>query len=118
MTLTERPAQGQNGVCVRPTVPHAARMDSSAFVRIEREAPDGVRHYVVHAHDPRFTLELSPDDTAPDRRGRGVMRRLSVPNSWAGDYTRYARLVAAAQEFFAQPLDDPAPKAESRRWVR
>jgi hypothetical protein len=93
-------------------------MDSSAFVRIEREAPDGVRHYVVHAHDPRFTLELSPDDTAPDRRGRGVMRRLSVPNSWAGDYTRYARLVAAAQEFFAQPLDDPAPKAESRRWVR
>jgi hypothetical protein len=46
------------------------------------------------------------------------MRRLSVPNSWAGDYTRYARLVAAAQEFFAQPMDEPAPKAESRRWVR
>jgi hypothetical protein len=47
-----------------------------------------------------------------------VLRRLSVPNSWAGDYTRYARLVSAAQEFFAQSLEEPAPKAESRRWVR
>lgn len=93
-------------------------MDSSAFVRIEREAPGGVRHYVVHAHDPQFSLELSPDDAAPDRRGRGVLRRLSVPNSWASDYTRYARLVSAAQEFFAQSLEEPAPKAESRRWVR
>lgn len=93
-------------------------MDSSAFVRIEREDPSGARHYVVHAQDPRFTLELAPDPAAPDRRGRGVLRRLCVPNSWAGDYTRYARLVAAAQDFFGQPLPEAAPPAEVRRWAR
>jgi len=77
-------------------------MSSSPFVRIDRERRGAEHHYVVHTLDPRFTLELTPDADAPDRIGRGIIRRLSVPNSWAGDYGRYGKLLAAAQEFFAQ----------------
>ena len=72
------------------------------FVRVDRDERGRARHYVVHAHDPRFTVELTPDGDAPDRMGRGVIKRLCVPNSWAGDYGKYAKLLAKAQEFFAQ----------------
>ena len=57
---------------------------------------------MVHGHEPRFALELVADSAAPDGAGRGVIRRLCVPNSWAGDYGKYARLLAQAQDFFAQ----------------
>lgn len=77
-------------------------MNCSHFVRIDREGRGSERHYVVHAHDPRFTLELTPDRTAPDRVGPGVIRRICVPNSWAGDYGQYGKLLQAAQEFFAE----------------
>lgn len=92
-------------------------MDPSAFLRIERDDPvgAGARHYVVHTHDPKFSLELAPDDGAPDRKGRGVLKRLCVPNSWTGDYNQYGQLIAAAQDFFAQSRQEPAPKAETRR---
>jgi hypothetical protein len=75
---------------------------SPHFVRIDRDRPGGGRHYVVHTVDPRLTLELTPDSEAPDKLGRGVIKRVCVPNSWAGDYGKYAKLLAAAQEFFAQ----------------
>jgi hypothetical protein len=75
---------------------------SPHFVRIDRDHPGGDRHYVVHTADPRLTLELTPDREAPDKAGRGVIKRVCVPNSWAGDYGKYAKLLAAAQEFFAQ----------------
>lgn len=92
-------------------------MNSSPFLRIEREARDGSRHYVVHLHDPKFTVELIPDATAPDKIGRGVIKRVQVPNSWAGDYTQYAKVITAAQEFFGQSFAEPAPKAETRRFT-
>jgi hypothetical protein len=72
------------------------------FVRIDRDGGRAEAHFVVHVHDPRFTLELTPDPAAPDRIGRGIIRRICVPNSWAGDYGRYGPLLQAAQEFFAQ----------------
>ena len=75
-----------------PPVPE----DLAHFVRIDREEPDRRRHFVVHAADPRFTLELEADGTAPDGVGSGVIRRLCVPNSWAGDYGKYAKLITAA----------------------
>lgn len=93
-------------------------MDPSAFLRIEREDPAGVRHYVVHTHDPKFALELAPDESAPDRKGRGVIKRLRVPNSWAGDYHQYGKWITAAQEFFARPLDEPEPRGGARRLPR
>ena len=77
-------------------------MNFSHLVRVDREHRGQERHYVVHTHGPRFVLELTPDSDASDRVGRGVIKRLWVPNSWAGDYGRYGKLVAAAQEFFAR----------------
>lgn len=82
-------------------------MNYPEFLRVEREGRDGSRHYVVHTHDPKFSLELEPDGAAPDRIGRGVIRRLRVPNSWAGDYTKYAKYMNAAQEFFASSFREP-----------
>jgi len=73
------------------------------FVRIDRDGRrEGGRHFVVHTHNPTFTLELAPDADAPDSVGRGVIKRVCVPNSWAGDYTKYSKLLAAAQDFFAR----------------
>jgi hypothetical protein len=75
-------------------------MNFSDFLRIERESRNGTKHYVVHTDNPKFALELVPDESAPDKIGRGVIKRLCVPNSWAGDYTQYAKYISAAQEFF------------------
>lgn len=75
-------------------------MESPHFVRVDRDGAATKRHYVVHTHDPKFTLELTPDTTAIDGVGEGVIKRVCVPNSWAGDYGRYAKMLTAAQEFF------------------
>lgn len=87
------------------------------FMRVEREAPDGVaRHFVVHVRDPKFSVEMSPDVDAADKIGTGVIKKLSVPNSWAGNYNQYADLLRQAREFFRQSmLAEPASKAESHR---
>jgi hypothetical protein len=91
-------------------------MDFSEFLRIERESGDGSKHYVLHTHDPKFTLELTPDGAAADKVGEGVIKRIHVPNSWAGDYTKYAKFVTAAQEFFGRSFAEPATKSETRRF--
>lgn len=88
-------------------------MESPHFLRIEREGGGGSKHYVVHTHDPKFSMELTPDSAAPDKVGKGVMKRIRVPNSWAGDYTRYAKLMGAAQDFFGKSFATPAPKGET-----
>jgi hypothetical protein len=93
-------------------------MNLSQFLRIEREERDGSRHYVVHTEDPKFSMELTPDAAAPDKIGQGVIKRIHVPNSWAGDYTKYSKFISAAQEFFGQSFAAPTPKAESRRFAR
>ena len=85
-------------------------MNFSHFVRIDREGRGRERHYVVHTHDPKFTLELAPDRDAPDRVGQGVIKRLCVPNSWAGDYGQYVKLLTPAQDFFANSHPGPAPR--------
>ncbi len=93
-------------------------MNFPHFLRIEREQRDGSHHYVVHMQDPKFSMELAPDQTAPDSVGQGVIKRLCVPNSWAGDYTKYAKFISAAQEFFRESFNEPAPKSETRRIAR
>lgn len=77
-------------------------MNFAHFVRIDREGRGGERHFVVHAHTPKFAVEFAPDREAPDRVGRGVIKRVCVPNSWAGDYGQYAKLLTQAQEFFGE----------------
>jgi hypothetical protein len=95
---------GQNGVEKAPGAVSllAQPMNFSHFVRIDRERMGLERHYVVHTGQPKFTLELTPDHEAPDKIGRGIIKRVCVPNSWAGDYGQYGKMLAAAQEFFAQ----------------
>lgn len=92
-------------------------MNPSEFLRVEREGQGGSKHYVVHTRDPRFSLELTPDAGAPDNVGQGVIKRLHVPNSWAGDYTKYAKFISAAQEFFADSFREPVSKSETRRFA-
>jgi hypothetical protein len=93
-------------------------MNLSEFLRIEREERDGSRHYVVHTQDPTFSMELALDGAAPDKIGQGVIKRIHVPNSWAGDYTKYSKFISAGQEFFAQSFAAPEPKAELWRFAR
>jgi hypothetical protein len=90
-------------------------MNLSRFMRIERTTDGRSRHVVVHTHDPRMVLELAPDRDSPDGMGKGVIKRVCVPNSWAGNYSQYGKLIAAAQEFFQQSRAEPVPKRESRR---
>jgi hypothetical protein len=91
-------------------------MNFSNFMRIEREVDGQTRHYVVHTRDPKFSLEIVPDEDAPDHHGKGVIKALRMPNSWAGNYAQCAKLIAAAQEFFTQSFAEPAPKGETRRF--
>jgi hypothetical protein len=93
-------------------------MNFSEFLRIEREGRDGSRHYVVHMHDPKFSMELAPDPAAPDKVGQGVIKRVCVPNSWAGDYTQYFKFFSTAQEFFAKSFAAPVPKKPLRKISR
>ena len=90
-------------------------MNLSRFMRIERTTDGRSRHVVVHTHDPRMVLELAPDRDSPDGMGKGVIKRVCVPNSWAGNYSQYGELIAAAQEFFQQSRAEPVPKRESKR---
>jgi len=85
------------------------------FLRIERDAPGSARHTVVHMRRPNFAMELEPDPAAPDQVGRGLMKRICVPNSWAGDYQKYFRLMTAAHNFFAASFGAAAPKGLTRR---
>jgi hypothetical protein len=72
------------------------------FVRIDQDGRrTRARHYVVHLGEPTFTVELTMD-AAASGPVEGVIKRVCVPNSWAGDYTKYAKLLTKAQEFFAQ----------------
>ena len=96
----------------------AAQMNFPHFLRIEREQGDGSHHYVVHTNDPKFSMELAPDGSAPDKIGKGVIKRVHVPNSWAGDYTKYSKFITAAQDFFAESFATPVPKLESKRLAR
>lgn len=85
-------------------------------MRVERERGGKSSHYVVHVRDPKFAVEMTPDTDAPDKVGTGVIKRVSVPNSWAGQYSQYATLLKAAQEFFRQSLlTQPVGKPETRR---
>ena len=93
-------------------------MDFPHFLRIERDRRGRSKHYVVHTVDPKISLELVPDDTAPDRVGQGVIKRVCLPNSWAGDYSQSAKLIGVAQEFFGQSFAAPVSQAETRRFAR
>jgi hypothetical protein len=91
--------------------PHFLRIEREQRVRLRQDSgatAAGSRHIVVHTCDPKLSLELEPDVTAPDKIVRGVIKRVCVPNSWAGDYGRYAKVITVAQEFFRASFAGPA----------
>lgn len=90
-------------------------MDFTHFTRIERETAGGAsRHIVIHTRDPKFAIEIAPDPASPDQVGQGVIRRVSVPNSWAGQYSQYSNLIAQAQAFFRASFAEPTTKEAGR----
>ncbi len=89
--------------------------DFNPFLRVERDEEGKSKHYVIHTRDPKFSMELLPDVDAPDKVGRGVIKRICLPNSCIGDYAKYSKLMTAAQEFFQQSFNDPVPKGAIRR---
>ncbi|QYM77900.1 hypothetical protein K0B96_11290 [Horticoccus luteus] len=91
-------------------------MNVSAFLRVQHDRKDGERHYVVHTLDPTFAMEIAPDLAAADKVGQGVIKRVCLPNSWAGDYNKYAKLMTAAQDFFTRSFAEPADKTKPRRF--
>lgn len=89
--------------------PAPSRTQSPPFYRVERREADGrTRHFVVHTESPKFMVEFDREPPSPGdptaslaSRQRPVLRRVCVPNSWAGDYHRCARQLGAAADFFA-----------------
>ena len=94
-------------------------MEFPHFVRVEQETKDGKSHHiVVHTEDPKMVIELMPDPQAADEFGQGIIKRVAVPNSWAGNYSQYAKVIAKAQAFFKASRSQPiAAKAETRRFA-
>lgn len=84
-------------------------MNYPHFVSIEQEESDGsTHHYVVHTRDPKLAVKFSAE-TVQGRIKPGTIQRISVPNSWAGDYGQYAKLVSKAERFFRDTLsEDPS----------
>ena len=82
-------------------------MNYPHFVSIAQEGDDGTtQHYVVHTHDPKLAVKFSAE-TVKGRIKPGTIQRISVPNSWAGEYSQYAKLVSQAERFFRATLSDP-----------
>ena len=80
------------------------------FCHVEkRERSGGSRHFVVHTSTPRFVVEIEAAGEASPGRRSGVIKRVCVPNSWAGDYQKCGRALGAALAFFESPPSDPEP---------
>lgn len=89
----------------------AGNVGAESFCHVERRQPGQARHYVVHTASPRFVVELE-EHASPARGGnlrQGVIRSVTVPNSWAGDYHHCARLLGAAVAFFESRTRSRAP---------
>ncbi len=81
------------------------------FCHVEHRKPGNSRHYIVHTETPRMVVEMEEQvvDGTDGKTRRGVIRRVSVPNSWAGNYHHSARLLGAAVAFFESPARPDAP---------
>lgn len=98
-----------------PSTPVPPRRGASPpFCRVERRGADGrTRLFVVHTGSPKFVVEFECDAPAgggpgdAQARSRPVIRRVCVPNSWAGEYHRCARQLGAAEDFAADTETPP-----------
>lgn len=86
-------------------------MNYPHFVSIEQEDADGsTHHFVVHTRDPKMAIRFSAECVSGKVRP-GTIQQISVPNSWAGQYSQYAKLVTRAERFFKATLcgEEPHP---------
>ncbi|BET66555.1 hypothetical protein ASA1KI_14730 [Opitutales bacterium ASA1] len=70
----------------------------------------------MHGDTPRFVAEFETSETPGGGRRCEVIRRLVVPNSWAGDYHLCAAKLAAAVAFFDRvgtAAGDASPEARA-----
>jgi hypothetical protein len=84
-------------------------MNLGCFLRVDQETAQGERHFIIHKADPPFSIEVEADFDKSGRMRNCTLKRLCLPNSWTGDYTKYARLVNAALAFFEQSCRDGDP---------
>lgn len=84
-------------------------MNYPHFVSIEQEGSDGsTHHYVVHTRDPKLAVKFSAEMVKGQIKP-GTILHISVPNSWAGQYGQYAKLLSKAERFFRDALrEDPS----------
>jgi len=77
-------------------------MNLGCFLRVDQETAQGERHYVIHKAEPPFSIEVEADFDKAGRVRACTLKRLRMPNSWTGDYSKYSKLVSAALAFFEQ----------------
>ena len=89
-------------------------MNFPHFVLIEQENSEGSTHYfVVHTQDPKLAVEFSTE-TVNGQVKPGPLQRVSVPNSWAGEYSKYAKLLSKAEAFFRESLMSESDRVANR----
>jgi len=87
--------------------PERSKVAQPEFCHVVETNPSGEdRYFVVHAGTPRVVVEMAggPRDHRAPREA--VIRRVRVPNSWAGDYHHCARILDAASASY-----ETAPEA-------
>lgn len=72
----------------------------SDFLMVRRDEGPTHRFFVVHARDPRFSIEVDPSYNPLGKSGAGFVKSIRINNSWTGDYHRCLSLVKQAEEFF------------------
>lgn len=76
------------------------------FVAIERLVEGRSHFYVVHAIDPKFSVEIEPEILEDGKIGSGCIRRLVLPNSWCGGYHRPSKLLGEALDYLRRTLEN------------
>lgn len=79
---------------------HRSRLGASPFCHVEKREGERSRYFVVHGKAPRFVAEIEAVSDADGGPRRGVLRRVVIPNSWAGDYHLCGKQLEAAVAFF------------------
>lgn len=84
-----------------------SRSGAGAFCGVVKDERGGNhRHFVVRTEAPRLVVEFeAPAPAGATAAGGAVIRRVCVPNSWAGDYHQPARLLGAAVAYFESSVE-------------
>ena len=79
------------------------------FIKIERTHSQGRKIQLVHRKKPSLMIEVIPQLGKNGEIRGGTIKRIRVPNSCQGDYHKYAKLIADAERFFLNSLQEDGP---------